>query len=70
MADVRAEMSASVFRVEVKAGDEVVAGDVLVVLESMKMEIPVLAESSGKVEEMLVNEGEVVEEGALLVRLA
>lgn len=70
MADVRAEMSASVFRVEVKAGDEVAVGDVLVVLESMKMEIPVLAESSGKVEEMLVNEGEVVEEGALLVRLA
>lgn len=70
MADVRAEMSASVFRVEVKAGDEVAVGDVLVVLESMKMEIPVLAESSGKIEEMLVTEGEVVEEGALLARLA
>ncbi|MBM9465549.1 biotin/lipoyl-binding carrier protein [Aeromicrobium sp. YIM 150415] len=69
MADVRAEMSASVFRIDVTEGADVVAGDVLVVLESMKMEIPVLAEAAGKVEELLVNEGDIVEEGALLARI-
>ncbi|OUZ11657.1 hypothetical protein BHE97_03865 [Aeromicrobium sp. PE09-221] len=69
MTDVRAEMSASVFRIDASAGDEVAAGDALIVLESMKMEIPVLAGSAGVVKEILVKQGEIVEEGALLARL-
>ena len=69
MADVRAEMSASVFRSDVTQGADVGAGDVLVILESMKMEIPVLAEAAGRIEELLVKEGDIVEEGALLARI-
>ena len=64
---VRAEMVASVFTIEVQAGDSVESGDTLVVLESMKMEIPVLAEISGRVALIAVAVGDVVNEGDILV---
>ncbi len=70
MADVRSELTASVFKIEVAVGDRVEEGQPLVVLESMKMEIPVVADRAGTVEEILVSEGEVVEEGAVVARLA
>lgn len=70
MSDVRAELTASVFKVEVAVGDRVEEGQPLLVLESMKMEIPVVADRAGEVVELLVSEGEVVEEGAVVVRLA
>ncbi len=63
MAEVRAEMVANVWKVVAKQGDQVDDGDTLVILESMKMEIPVLAESSGVVTKMHVAEGDVVQEG-------
>ena len=67
MADeVRAEMVANVWKVVVSQGDSVEDGDTLVILESMKMEIPVLAESSGTVQELRVNEGDVVQEGDVI----
>ena len=67
MADeIRAEMVANVWKVVVSPGDDVAAGDTLVILESMKMEIPVLAESSGTVAELRVNEGDVVQEGDVI----
>ena len=49
-----------------KAGDAVAEGDTLVILESMKMEIPVVAESDGMVKQIAVNEGDVVQEGDLI----
>jgi biotin carboxyl carrier protein len=60
---VMAEMVASVFEVVAGAGDIVEPTDTLVILESMKMEIPVLAEVSGVVREMTVVKGDVVNEG-------
>ena len=69
MSEVRAELVGSVHEVAVAPGAAVAAGDVLVVLESMKMEIPVLAEQAGTVEELAVAVGDVVQEGDLLVRL-
>ena len=66
MTEIRAEMVANVWKVLKAAGDEVSDGDTLVILESMKMEIPVLAESDGVVSEMAVNEGDVVQEGDLI----
>jgi biotin carboxyl carrier protein len=67
MADeIRAEMVANVWKVVKAAGDPVEEGDVLVILESMKMEIPVLAESEGTLRELAVNEGDVVQEGDLI----
>jgi acetyl-CoA carboxylase biotin carboxyl carrier protein len=64
--EVRAEMVANVWKVVVAQGATVEDGDTLVILESMKMEIPVLAESSGTVQELRVNEGDVVQEGDVI----
>jgi acetyl-CoA carboxylase biotin carboxyl carrier protein len=68
--EVRAEMVGSVLRVEVAEGDVVTATDSLVILESMKMEIPVHPEFGGTVESVAVAPGDVVSEGDLLVVLS
>jgi acetyl-CoA carboxylase biotin carboxyl carrier protein len=67
MEQIRAEMVANVWKVVVHEGDQVNAGDTLVILESMKMEIPVVSEVTGKVGKIAVNEGDVVQEGDLIV---
>jgi acetyl-CoA carboxylase biotin carboxyl carrier protein len=64
--EVRAEMVANVWKVVVAQGDSVADGDTLVILESMKMEIPVLAESDGQVAALHVAEGDVVQEGDVI----
>ena len=64
--EVRAEMVANVWKVVVAQGDSVADGDTLVILESMKMEIPVLAEGDGTVSAMHVAEGDVVQEGDVI----
>jgi biotin carboxyl carrier protein len=64
--EIRAEMVANVWKVVKSAGDDVVEGDTLVILESMKMEIPVVSEYDGVVREIAVNEGDVVQEGDLI----
>lgn len=66
MAEIVSEMVANVWKVLVSAGDQVAEGDTLVILESMKMEIPVEATISGKVEEVRVVEGGVVQEGDVI----
>ncbi|MFJ2031428.1 biotin/lipoyl-binding carrier protein [Streptosporangium sp. NPDC087985] len=66
MAEVRAEMVANVWKVLVAQGDTVEDGDTLVILESMKMEIPVIAEDDGVVAELKVAEGDVIQEGDLI----
>jgi biotin carboxyl carrier protein len=59
-------MVANVWKVVASAGDTVADGDTLVILESMKMEIPVLAEAAGTVARLEVAEGDVVQEGDLI----
>jgi len=66
VAEVRAEMVANVWKVVAAEGDAVADGDTLVILESMKMEIPVLAEDGGTVTRLAVAEGDVVQEGDLI----
>ncbi len=66
MSEVRAEMVANVWKVVAAEGDTVADGDTLVILESMKMEIPVLAESAGMLTRLAVAEGDVVQEGDLI----
>ena len=66
MSEVRAEMVANVWKVVAAEGDTVADGDTLVILESMKMEIPVLAETSGTLARLAVAEGVVVQEGDLI----
>jgi acetyl-CoA carboxylase biotin carboxyl carrier protein len=71
MADlrVRSEIAGSVWKIEVAVGDTVAEDDPLVILESMKMEIPLLAPRSGVVKETLVAEGESIAEGDVAVIL-
>jgi acetyl-CoA carboxylase biotin carboxyl carrier protein len=69
VAEVRAEMVANVWKVVAKEGDHVDDGDTLVILESMKMEIPVLAEDSGVITKMHVAEGDVVQEDDLIATI-
>ena len=69
MTEVRAEMTASVWKVNVEVGQVVNAGDELVILESMKMEIPVEAPSAGTVSAVHVSPEDQVAEGAVLVTL-
>ena len=66
MTEVRAEMVANVWQVVASEGDSVADGDTLIILESMKMEIPVIAESAGTLTKLAVAEGDVVQEGDLI----
>jgi acetyl-CoA carboxylase biotin carboxyl carrier protein len=67
---VRSELNAVVLKIEVALGDRVEAGDTLIVLESMKMEIPVSAPRAGTVAAILVEEKQTVEEGQKIAVLA
>ena len=69
IARIVAEMVANVIAVEVEVGDTVAAGDAVCLLESMKMEIPVLTEHPGTVSAIKVTPGDVVQEGDVLVEL-
>jgi biotin carboxyl carrier protein len=62
-------MVANVWKVLVSEGDHVDEGDTLVILESMKMEIPILAEESGTVTKLHVAEGDVVQEDELIAEI-
>jgi acetyl-CoA carboxylase biotin carboxyl carrier protein len=66
VAEVRAEMVANVWKIVARQGEPVEDGDTLVILESMKMEIPVLAEMAGTLTELRVEEGQVVQEGDVI----
>jgi biotin carboxyl carrier protein len=66
---VNAELVANVLKVVARTGDRVGPQDTLVLLESMKMEIPVAAEVAGVVTEIAVSEGDVVTEGDLLAEI-
>ena len=69
MAEVEAHITGTVWKIEVSVGDEVEEGDTVVILELMKMEMPVEAEDEGTVKEILVAEGQAVSEGDVLMVL-
>ena len=69
MERISAHITGTVWKIQVKVGDEVAAGTVLVILESMKMEMPVEAEGPGRVTEVHVTEGQAVDEGDPLVTI-
>lgn len=69
MANVEAHITGTVWKIEVKVGDSISEGDTVVILESMKMEMPVEAEDEGTVSEILCSEGQAVAEGDVLVKL-
>ena len=69
MADVEAHITGTVWKIEVAVGDDLADGDTVVILESMKMEMPVEVEDDGTVKEIRCKEGQSVQEGDVLVVL-
>jgi acetyl-CoA carboxylase biotin carboxyl carrier protein len=69
VANVEAHITGTVWKVECEVGQQVEEGDTLVILESMKMEMPVEAEDDGKVSEISCSEGQSVSEGDTLIVL-
>ena len=67
--NVKSEIAGNVWKIQVKPGDKVEAEGEIVILESMKMEIPVLAPKAGVIKEIRVNEGEAIGEGQLIAVL-
>ena len=67
--EVKAHITGVVFQIPTKPGDRVAAGDAVIVLESMKMEIPVEAPRAGSVKEIRVKEGQTVQEGEIVAVL-
>jgi len=64
--EVEAQIAGSVWKIERAVGDVVTEADVLMILESMKMEIPVEAPCGGRIREIRVQEGQAIEEGSVL----
>lgn len=69
MAEIRADMVANVMEIYVAENDEISIGDTVALLESMKMQIPVIAEVAGKIVRIAVTQGDVVQEGDLIVEI-
>ena len=69
MAGIEAHITGTVWKIEVGIGDTVEEGDTVVILESMKMEMPIEAEDEGTVAEIRCEEGQAVSEGDTLVVL-
>ena len=67
---VQAHITGTIWKIEVKPGDSVEEGQTLVIIESMKMEMPVESPAAGKVESVAVAEGQAVDEGAVLLTIA
>lgn len=70
MTPIRAPLTGRVWKIERAAGDAVSAGEVVIILESMKMEVPVEAPAGGTLASITCAEGDAVEEGAILATLA
>ena len=64
--EIKSEITGTVWQLKVNPGDKVEGGDVLIVIESMKMEIPVITEDGGTVKEILVKEKDAVSEGQVV----
>lgn len=69
MKSIKSPMAGSVWKIVANVGQQIDYGDTILILESMKMEIPVEADNAGTISALLVNEGDVVDEGTPLVEL-
>lgn len=67
MADIKAHITGTVWKIEVEVGDEIEEDDEVIILESMKMEMPVESPGDGVVKEILVKEGDAVDEDQVLI---
>lgn len=69
MIEIGSPMGGSVWKIEVQKGDTVAAGEVLIILESMKMEIPIEATEGGTIKEINAAEGDFVQEGDIVISI-
>lgn len=69
MQKIRSEVTGTVWKVQVKEGQQVAADEVLIIVESMKMEIPIVAEMAGVVSEIYVGEGDLIADDQLVIQL-
>jgi acetyl-CoA carboxylase biotin carboxyl carrier protein len=69
MTEIKAHITGTVWKIEVSVGDEVSEGDVIAILESMKMEMPVETDDDGTVKEIKVEEGQAIAEGDVIAVL-
>ncbi|MEO5695083.1 MAG: biotin/lipoyl-binding carrier protein [Usitatibacter sp.] len=67
--EIKSEITGSLWKVVMQPGDKVAEDDTIMILESMKMEIPIMAEASGTLKEILVKEGDPVAEGQVVAIL-
>ncbi|MBY8914323.1 acetyl-CoA carboxylase biotin carboxyl carrier protein subunit [Bacillus sp. YC2] len=69
MSVIKIQMAGNLWKIHVKAGDVVEEGQEVAILESMKMEIPIIADTAGTVKEVKKNEGDFTDEGEVLIEL-
>lgn len=67
--EIKATMAGNMWKINVAVGDQVEPGDDVAILESMKMEIPIISEEAGKVKEIKVAEGDFIKEGEVILIL-
>lgn len=67
--DIKTEITGNVWKVLLGVGSQVAEGDTILILESMKMEIPINATEKGVVEEILIEEGDTITEGTVVARI-
>ena len=67
--DIKAHITGTIWKIEVAVGDEVEEDDVVIILESMKMEMPIEAPADGNITEILAKEGDAVKEGQVLAKM-
>ncbi len=65
--EIKAHITGTIWKIPVKEGEEIEEGDTLVIIESMKMEMPIEADDDGKVLEIKAKEGQAVNEGDVLM---
>ncbi|MXQ10713.1 biotin/lipoyl-binding carrier protein [Microvirga makkahensis] len=69
LVDVKTEITGNIWKIVAQVGDRLSENDPIIIMESMKMEIPIMASEDGRLSEILVTEGDTVTEGSVVARI-
>lgn len=67
--DIKTEITGNIWKIVAQVGDRLSESDPIIIMESMKMEIPIMASEDGRLSEILVAEGDIVAEGSVVARI-
>lgn len=67
--DIKTEITGNIWKIVAQVGDRLSESDPIIIMESMKMEIPIMASEDGRLSEILVAEGDIVTEGSVVARI-